>query len=341
MKIIIFAILILGFQSLKSQAISGTVFDIGTGEEIEGASVYFGNTSIGTITDGEGYFSIDSKFNSNTNLVISHIGYLTVTIPYQKIGENIRIGMKEEFFEIPEVVLVADPFSRQQKLEVFRLEFLGESKGGINSEILNEDALDLYFDVKTNTLFAHSSEPIELINNYLGYQIKFDLIDFQVAFKQKSLKRIDNIYKTIIYGHALFTDIVAKEERFANRRNRAYLGSIQHFIRTIWNGSWLDESFGFSHELKKIDVSEAFKVSIGNNLFTKNVSFKLKKFKISYKKGIFKYWSSIDLLSGNTITVDKYGNYTPYLQLKFGGAMSNDRIGDLLPLDFELVEVVN
>lgn len=340
MKSLTLFIVFISFQSLMAQAVSGTVFDTKTGEKIEGASVYFANTSIGTITDNEGYFSIDPKFNSNTYLVVSHLGYLTSTIPYQEIYQNIRIGMKEDFFEIPEVVLVADPFSRKQKLEIFRLEFLGDSKGGTNSKIVNEDALDLYFDSKTNTLFAHSSEPIEIINDYLAYQIKFDLMDFQVAFRQKSLKRIDNIKRTIIYGHALFKDIATDEERFANLRNETYKGSLQHFFRTMWNQSWLSESFGLSHKLRKIDIADAFMVSAGTNLFTKKVSFKFKKFNITYKKGIFKHWSSLDLLSGNTIIIDKYGSYMPYLQLKFGGEMSDDRIGDLLPLDFELFEIV-
>lgn len=335
MKLFLSAILLFFLQSLFSQAISGKVYDSKTGESIPGASVYFANTSIGTITDTEGNFSIDPKFNSNTYLVFNHIGYKSITIEYKELGQDMKISLKEEFFEIPEVVLISDPFSRKQKLEVFRLEFLGESKGGINSKILNEDDLELYFNSKTNILHVYSNKAIEVINDHLGYRIKFDLVDFQVAFRRKSLKRIDNIKWTIIYGHSLFSDITNNEEKFLSLRNEAYMGSIQHFIRTMWNQSWASEAFGFHYKLRKINPSEAFTVSVGADIFTKKISFKLKKINISYKKGLYKHWSSLNLLTGSTITIDKYGSYMPYLQFKFGGEMADDRIGDLLPLDYE------
>lgn len=337
MKYFLSGILFLFFyQSIFSQAISGNVFDAKTGDKIIGASVFFASTSIGTITDVEGYFSIDPKFNSNTQLVVTHIGYKTFTLGYQDLGQDLEIRLEEELFEIPEVVLLSDPFSRKQKLEVFRLEFLGDSDAGLNSKIVNEEELELYFNSKTNTLLVHSNEPISVINDRLGYQIKFDLIDFQIVFRKRSLDRIDNIISTIIYGYPFFTDISDSNKTFINRRNKAYLGSIQHFIRTMWNQSWADESFGFHHKLKKIEALEAFTVSAGVDIFTKKVSFKWARLNLTYKKGPFKHWSTLNLFSGNSITIDSYGSYMPYLQLKFGGEMSDDRIGDLLPLDFEV-----
>lgn len=337
MKYFLIAILFLLFsQATFSQAISGSVFDAKTGEKIVGASVFFASTSIGTITNEEGYFSIDPKFNSNTYLVITHIGYKTFTLGYQDLGQNLKIPLVEEFFEIPEVVLISDPFTRKQKLEVFRLEFLGDSDAGLNSKIVNEEDLELYFNSKTKTLSVHSKEPIIVLNDRLGYEIQFNLVDFQILFRKRSLDRIDNIISTIIYGYPFFKDISKSEKAFLDLRNRAYLGSIQHFMRTIWNQSWADESFEFYHNLAKIDAKEALTISAGADIFTKKVSFKWKKLNLTYKKGPFKHWSTLNLFAGNTITIDRYGSYMPYLQLKFGGEMSDDRIGDLLPLDFEL-----
>ncbi|MFS4493129.1 carboxypeptidase-like regulatory domain-containing protein [Maribacter sp. 2308TA10-17] len=343
MKSFLSIIFILFVQLLFSQAISGNVYDAETGDIIEGATVYFDGTSIGTVTNEHGDFSIDPKFDSNAYLVISHIGYKAVTIHYQKLGQNLRIALEEDFFEVPEVVLISDTFSRKQKLEVFRLEFLGESKGGLNSKILNEHALDLYFNMKTNILLVHANEPLVIVNDYLKYRIKIDLVDFQISFRTQSLKRIDNVQSTVIYGHTFFTDVTNSltEKQFMNRRNYAYRGSIQHFMRTMWNQSWLNESYELRENLKKIDVADALSISAGNDIFTKRVFFKLKKFKITYRKGLFKHWSSVELLSGESINIDKYGSYMPYLQLKFAGEMADDRIGDLLPLDFEEYLIVD
>jgi len=342
MKHSLIIVVFLCFQSLFSQAISGKVYDMKTGNIIEGAFVYFDRSSIGKITDQQGYFSIEPQLNSNTPLVISHIGYETLVIEYSKLGEYLEIGMKEEFFKLSEVVLLSDPFTRKQKLEVFRKEFLGESVGGENSAILNEDALTLPFNSSTNTLSAYTSEPLVIINDYLGYNIRFDLLDFKINFKTKSLKRIDNIKSTFIYGHTFFTDLSIKEERFASRRNMVFKGSVQHFMQTIWNQSWLEESFKLrSYDQKQIEISDAFEVSAGSNIFSKKVNFKLNKFKIAFKRGIFKNWSSLTLISGNSIIIDKYGSYSPYQLLEFGGEMADHRIGDVLPLDFEVNQIFN
>lgn len=319
-----------------SQAISGTVYDGATGEKVIGASVYFANTSIGTITDEEGYFSIDPKFNSNTYLVINHIGYVIKTIDFQDLGPNLNIYMQEEFFEVPEVVLVSDPFSRRQKLQLFRAEFLGDNIAADFCTIENEDSIELYFNSATNTLEAHAEEPISVKNEFLGYELKFDLKEFKVTFRTKSLdRRGDNINTTIIIGHSFFEDLANNESKFIKRRNSAFKGSIQHFMRTLWNQNWSDEAFQFRVKDKKVNPSEVYKVSAGLELYTKKITFLNKKILIRYKNGIWSYLSKLEVLAGSTISLDQYGSYNPHLQLKFSGYMASPRIGDLLPLDYE------
>lgn len=335
MKYFLIAIVLMSFQSLFSQAISGNVYDLKTGIAIKGASVYFDGSSIGTVTNEQGYFSIDGIFNSNTHLVASHIGYKTVNIQYEKLGQDLRIEMLEDFFEIPEVILVSDPFSRRQKLEVFRKEFLGDTRAGRNSQIKNEDVLELYFNSNNNVLSVYAKEPIMIVNKYLGYHLRFDLQEFKISFRSKSLRRIDNIESTILFGHTFFEDIEEDKMDFLVRRKDTYSGSIQHFMRTLWNQSWHNESFEIRVKNKKIIISDAITVSAGLDIFTKKITFKIKELVIKEKKGIIYYRSSLKILAGNTVSIDKYGSYMPYLQLKFGGYMARQRVGDLLPLDYE------
>jgi len=249
-----------------AQAISGSVKDLNTGKAIEGASVYFDGTSIGTITDAKGYFSIDPKFNTTAYLVVSYVGYKTVYIPHERHGQIIRVSIEEEIFEVPEIILVSDPFSRKQKLEVFRKEFLGETKAAEKSLIENEEVIELYFNSNHNTLTAYASEPILVKNNFLGYHLRYDLKEFRINFKSKSLKRIDNVESTLMVGHTFFEDIAFDEMKFLVRRKDAYEGSVQHFLRTLWNQNWGNETFEIREKLKRVHISDVFTVSAGRDL---------------------------------------------------------------------------
>jgi len=335
MKYFIIVFTLLSFQGLFSQALSGKVYDSKTELPLEGVSLYFDGSSIGTVTSKEGYFSIDPKFNSNAFLIVSHIGYKTENISYEELGKDLRIGLSEDLFELQEVTLVSDPFTRKQKLKVFRKEFLGETKAAKNCQIKNEDALDLYFNSNDNTLNVYAEKPLIVSNNYLGYTLRFDLRNFKINFRKKSLERKDNMESTILLGHIFFEDISEKEMKFLERRKDVYQGSIQHFIRTLWNQNWLNETFEIRNGYLKMGFLDALTVYGGSDLYTKRVLFKLKELSIKHKKGIFNYWSILKILSEHAVTIDKYGNYTPYLSLEFSGFMGSRRVGDLLPLDYE------
>ncbi|MGB0279794.1 MAG: TonB-dependent receptor [Flavobacteriaceae bacterium] len=74
-------ILIINFGALHAQhLVSGYVYEQGdTSQPLAGASVYWENSSTGTVTNDEGYFSIVHK-PENTTLVISYLGFKTVKI---------------------------------------------------------------------------------------------------------------------------------------------------------------------------------------------------------------------------------------------------------------------
>ena len=64
-------------NTTHSQSIQGVINDAKTEEPIEGASVYFDNTTIGVISNSNGEFAIPYDSSINTPLVISFLGYLT------------------------------------------------------------------------------------------------------------------------------------------------------------------------------------------------------------------------------------------------------------------------
>lgn len=320
--------------SIQGQSISGIVYDIETKQPIVGASVYLDGSSFGTITNEKGAFSLQTKLESTAALIITHIGLSSVKIDYFDLGENLKIEMREETFEIPEVIVTSDPFTRKQKLELFRKEFLGDSKESKRCFILNEDTLELYFNSEENTLSAYAREPLIVENQYLGYRIHFDLREFQVSFRSKSLVRLDNIIRTIYVGHTLFKDLTINDKKILVRRENVFEGSIQHLMRTIWNQDWAASNFNVRLKNKLMAPREVFNVSIGTALENKKVYVPEKRVVVIFRK-IFNYRSTLTMLGEKHFFVDKYGNYFSNKQVLIGGHLSSLRVSEMLPFDYQ------
>jgi outer membrane receptor for ferrienterochelin and colicins len=90
MKKYILLIMILPFTLLSQEMLEGRIEDAGAKNEpkgLFGANVYWLDTTLGTVTDIDGKFSIPYK-NNYTKLVVSYVGYQTDTI---SVAANTRI----------------------------------------------------------------------------------------------------------------------------------------------------------------------------------------------------------------------------------------------------------
>jgi TonB-linked SusC/RagA family outer membrane protein len=101
------------FKENKKRTISGQVKDYDSGESLPSAVVMVPETSIATITDMEGKFSLDVPSNT-FGLEISYIGYENQLIP---LGLNnvITIYLKSEVNSINEVVVTALGITKHKK----------------------------------------------------------------------------------------------------------------------------------------------------------------------------------------------------------------------------------
>lgn len=111
MKKLLFLILILCTSFLQSQdkfTISGIIKDKSNGETIIGASVFLKNTTIGSITNDYGFFSISAPKSSYT-LVISYLGYKDV-VKQVDLNENLKINLEieEDDDVLDEVVITSE-----------------------------------------------------------------------------------------------------------------------------------------------------------------------------------------------------------------------------------------
>lgn len=98
--------------SRQFKRISGTILDT-TGEPVIGANVSVKGTTIGTITDIDGYFALEVP--ENATMVISYVGYISQEMSV-KNQSSLNISLQEDTQTINEVVVVG--YGTQKKVNL-------------------------------------------------------------------------------------------------------------------------------------------------------------------------------------------------------------------------------
>lgn len=120
--------------------ISGLVKDAKTGETIPGATVQVLETTLGAITDGNGFYTIKNIPTKTYSVQASFVGYETV-IKYNIVVKSggipdLNFELKEAISELGEVVVTANPFEKiaETPLSIQRLsaEEIATYPGGNN-----------------------------------------------------------------------------------------------------------------------------------------------------------------------------------------------------------------
>jgi len=314
-----------------SQTLSGRVIDKITLQPIETAAVYFDNTTIGTTTNRNGEFSIEYSDAVQSTLVISYLGYDKVLISDYRSKSNVSIELVEADNALDEVLLEYDDgLTRKQKLKLFRQEFLGTSKFGKSCKIINENDLVLKYDKKNKALYADSKTPLKILNRALQYEVLYDVMDFEINFRFMNLKTFTfTIHSVTYFGTSFYKSLDTTKKKTLNQRRKAYKGSVQHFMRSLYNKSLNEEGYSIFHNKFRVDEWSFFTVETIEHQDLKKVTLK-EKVTILFDK---KNQSEIQLEIPE-FYVDVYGNYAPVIGVYFSGVMGSQRIGDTLPLDY-------
>ena len=97
------------FQGVK---ISGAVNDASSGEPLPGVNITVQGTTLGTVTDIDGKYSIDAP-NANSILIFSFVGYVTETIPLSG-NSKIDVNLVPDIKSLEEVIVVG--YGQQKKV---------------------------------------------------------------------------------------------------------------------------------------------------------------------------------------------------------------------------------
>lgn len=227
-----------GFAGAQA-AISGQVRDSVTQAPLAFASVFLANTSRGTTTDAEGRFQLRNIAPGHYDLGVSYVGYRLYSQPINLTGELVlNPAVAPAAQQLAEVVVRPNP-NREADYQRFKELFLGSSTLARQCRIVNPDGVRVEYDPQRNVLSAVAPHALEVENPALGYRLTFYQLDFRAEF-------ID-----LTMGLTLLTQVVFKEmagterqqKRWAANRQKAYLGSYQHFLRSVYANRVAGEGF--------------------------------------------------------------------------------------------------
>lgn len=339
-------ILVFSLSFSFSQTITGVVLDEKK-EPVIGASVFFDGTTLGTTTDIDGKFSLSLKNRINSTLIIRSLGYETYQLQDFYDIPNIKIQLTPKPYQIKEVVIKKDRFSRKQKMKIFKEEFLGNTKAGKSCIIRNENDISLFYNESTYTLYATSEKPLIIENKHLGYTIITNLVEFNISFNQTSIKP-EHIKNSLFLVTTLYEDKSNRNPKYYKRRNKSYLGSPLHFFRNLSANRWEKNEFLLyngsypaipsqfftvtdSLDLKKVTIEKNIGIALSTNNSDIKIPF-LSTLNLLYKE---RKQSKV-IFRTNVIFIDKYGINTSPDLIQFGGEMGKKRLGDLLPFDYSI-----
>ena len=332
-KSLFFIVVVLVSLASFSQSIKGNIKDSKTNEPIEGASVYFDNTTIGDISNMEGDFEIPFNESINTSLVISFLGYKKQVVAEYDPSKSINIKLIEDVSTLNEVVIDSrDTWSRKKKLEQFKMQFLGFSDNSLSCKILNEEDIYLRYLENENMLVASTKKPIRIRNKNLGYNIEYDLQEFEIQYEISSGSLKINTVSSVFYSGTTYYKSDKVSNKILKKRRNTYYGSSLHFMRSLLYDKLEENKFSLLYEKNEISAENFISKYATNESSIYQVRI-FKPLVIVYDKNVARQ-SSITP-NQDYFYLDLNGGYSPIEAITFTGEMGTKRFGDTLPLDYK------
>lgn len=227
------------FISSAQFTVYGTVLDSTTREPLGSASVFCQNTTLGTTTNKQGEFSLLLK-SGGYDLILTYTGYQTQTIRITGDVNKFEILMIKEDKSLGEVVIKSSNEVKDgwEKYGSFFLEnFIGSTPNASQCVLQNPEVLKFYFLKKSNKLRVLATEPLQIANKALGYNLRYQLDSF-VYFYNTDI----NSYR----GYCLYTEMEGTDSLrrvWSSNRMKAYYGSKLQFMRSYYDSTLIEDGW--------------------------------------------------------------------------------------------------
>jgi CarboxypepD_reg-like domain len=234
-------IFILFSVSVSAQfSVSGKITDSASKEPLTGASVFCQNTTLGTITNKQGEFSLSLK-SGGYELVISYTGYQTKQVRINSSETNkLEIEMIKEDKSMGEVIIKSSNEVKDgwEKYGAFFIDnFIGTTPNAAKCVLQNPEVLKFYFLKKSNKLRVLATDPLLISNRALGYNMRYQLDSFIYQYKTDI-----SLYRGYcLYSEADTTEAV--KQSWIAARAKTYNGSKLHFIRSYYDSTLKENGF--------------------------------------------------------------------------------------------------
>jgi hypothetical protein len=248
-------------NAFSQRVVTGTVLDKESKKPVPGASVFLNNTTIGTATNDEGKFSLTLP-TGKYDVIVSSIGYETYkqTITAEDaIGNlDIRLAIKAEEME----GVVIEPWDKngwKNWGKFFTDHLIGLSAAAKDCRILNPEVIRFRHNNKAGVLKATGIEPLVIENKALGYKLKYQLEQYTFNFRLGYL---------VYTGYPFFEEMEGSErqlKRWKDDREKAYYGSMLHFMRSVYRNRIREEGFEV-RSLKKVPNNNTPSFGSNNNI---------------------------------------------------------------------------
>ena len=343
------------FSQIKSKStISGQITDAKTGEPLPNVNLFLAYTTIGTITNNEGKYSIKNIPPGQFDLIVSHIGYELTTFQVkllkpEKLTHNIKLVPKVLKGE-KVLVETTTPEEWKQNLKTFIDLFVGKTANSKDCKILNPEIINFKIEPETEVFTASTDSLIYFSNKALGYKMNM-ILDF-FTYDPRT-----QILKYQVYPRFEFMQHKKEKElkKWKKNRKNTYEGSFRHFISALALGKLKEEKlqiyqYGYIDTTQKIWITRRRKeiknykevfltpetLGLQNFHFDNFLYCEYKGSKSSWSEfGYTKTQSSWLELTTDFVQIDTLGNCYDELNIIKRGFWGKARMADVLPFDYE------
>lgn len=219
---------------------SGKVIDSASREPLPGASVFAQNTTLGTVTNKDGEFSLQLK-SGGYELIFSFTGYQNKQIRItDNKNQQLELELVKEDKTLGEVVIQSSnevPDGWEKYGDFFLSHFIGATPFSEKCILQNRDAVKFFYYRRSDKLKVLATEPLVISNEALGYDLRYQLDSFVYYYKTDL-----SAYR----GTCFFTEklgTVNQAMAWKTNREKAYYGSRLHFMRSFYDSTIKQEGF--------------------------------------------------------------------------------------------------
>ena len=290
------------FILAQSTKIRGKVTDIETKEPVPFVSVYFKNTTIGTITDFDGNYFIETRkiFDSVT---VSCVGYLTKSFPVKKNSfQALDIELHSSNFNLAEVtvrpgvnpaltiidkVIEHKEQNNQKKLKTYQYEVYNKVQvdlNNIDNKFRNNKAfrkIGFVFDyIDTNVVTGKSYLPIFFTETISDYYYRSDPMAEREVIKASKMSGVKNESIAQFTGE-MYQDVNIYDN-FINVFDQLFISPIASFGKLYYKYYLVDSSFIDNHWCYQISFKPRRKqeFTFKGDFWVNDTSFAVKQSKI-------------------------------------------------------------